>query len=410
MTDDRSEKMNRRNRGSVLRQGKDGNASRASAQKQRTIGQQNKAGEDDRVASQRVGSVNDLHEASIEIASSALNAPKMDPDAVRAPSTSNVSQPSLNQVTPLRQEKGRVRYAITYQNEKELYYPDSDQVSIGRDEANELRLVDQKVSRFHARIEPVMGAHRIVDLGAGNGIRINGRKRRSAVLVHGDKVHLGDTEIIFQQVGYVNQPSRTNWDTGLDDWRRVVDLLNKREKLRLSIFAASLAFLTSASIFLIMSLVDRPETLTTEQHINRFRHEAEKRALNGEYEAALRSIDKVQFLIETLTEEDVNRRTKWTQKRAAKAIARQIQLKTLGDPNPAALEPLLAALSNHPFLRSVAATQIEDAKLNFLERALTARKISSSKRTLLIEVFESLDKETLDGERYKRISKRLLRK
>ena len=159
-----------------------------------------------------------------------------------------------------------------------------------------------------------------------------------------------------------------------------------------------------------MSLVDRPETLTTEQHINRFRHEAEKRALNGEYEAALRSIDKVQFLIETLTEEDVNRRTKWTQKRAAKAIARQIQLKTLGDPDPAALEPLLAALSNHPFLRSVAATQIEDAKLNFLERALSARKISSSKRTLLIEVFESLDKETLDGERYKRISKRLLRK
>ena len=101
-----------------------------------------------------------------------------------------------------------------------------------------------------------MGAHRIVNLGAGNGLRINGRKRRSAVLVHGDKIHLGDTKIIFQQVGYVSQPSRTNWDTGLDDWRRVVELLNKREKLRLSIFAASLAFLTSASIFLIMSLVE----------------------------------------------------------------------------------------------------------------------------------------------------------
>ena len=54
----------------------------------------------------------------------------MDPDAVRAPRPQMVLSPLQIKSVPANKKRGVFSMYITYQNEKELYYPDQDQVCI----------------------------------------------------------------------------------------------------------------------------------------------------------------------------------------------------------------------------------------------------------------------------------------
>ncbi|MEZ4360337.1 MAG: GGDEF domain-containing protein [Kofleriaceae bacterium] len=74
--------------------------------------------------------------------------------------------------------------------------PDHDAI-IGRAQRAEIRLLDDGVSREHARIRADAGKVIIEDLGSRNGTFVNGRKlERTLTLFDGDKVQIGRTSVL----------------------------------------------------------------------------------------------------------------------------------------------------------------------------------------------------------------------
>lgn len=70
--------------------------------------------------------------------------------------------------------------------------------SIGRNADNDLRLDDPSVSRHHARLgwDPRTGFH-VSDLGSLNGVYVNDRQVKNAVLQNGDRMEVGDIRLQF---------------------------------------------------------------------------------------------------------------------------------------------------------------------------------------------------------------------
>lgn len=58
---------------------------------------------------------------------------------------------------------------------------------------------DPAVSRRHAQIQRTPGGHDIVDLDSSAGLRVNGRTVSRAHLRPGDRIQLGDTELLYQR-------------------------------------------------------------------------------------------------------------------------------------------------------------------------------------------------------------------
>ncbi|MDE2572235.1 MAG: DUF3662 domain-containing protein [bacterium] len=71
--------------------------------------------------------------------------------------------------------------------------------TIGRDAACDLVLRDPRVSRHHARIEPVDGGGEIVDLASRNGTLVDGRRVERQRLLRGMRVELGDTLLVVEE-------------------------------------------------------------------------------------------------------------------------------------------------------------------------------------------------------------------
>ena len=72
---------------------------------------------------------------------------------------------------------------------------------IGRGADAHLRLTDIKVSRLHAEIRVDDERTWLVDLGSSNGTTLNGRPIDTAALNDGDRIRVGDTEILFREAG-----------------------------------------------------------------------------------------------------------------------------------------------------------------------------------------------------------------
>jgi Nif-specific regulatory protein len=73
----------------------------------------------------------------------------------------------------------------------------SDQLSVGRDSANQLLLRDRAVSRRHFTISKTDAAFHLVDLESHNGTFVNGIPVRRKLLAHGDTVRVGRCEMVF---------------------------------------------------------------------------------------------------------------------------------------------------------------------------------------------------------------------
>lgn len=74
-----------------------------------------------------------------------------------------------------------------------------DEITIGRQEGNTIRLTERNVSRRHARLVRQNGHVVIEDLGSYNGIKVNGDRIKGQVpLAEGDLVQIGDYDLAVQ--------------------------------------------------------------------------------------------------------------------------------------------------------------------------------------------------------------------
>src|SRR5947209_6890038 len=70
-------------------------------------------------------------------------------------------------------------------------------VTIGREEGNLLRLNDERVSRFHAKVQQEDGDVILTDLESTNGTRVNGSPIQIRRLRPGDQINVGRSMLIF---------------------------------------------------------------------------------------------------------------------------------------------------------------------------------------------------------------------
>src|SRR5215472_17770142 len=70
-------------------------------------------------------------------------------------------------------------------------------VTIGREEGNLLRLNDERVSRFHAKVQFDNGEIILTDLESTNGTRVNGTVVQIRRLRPGDRVSVGRSLLLF---------------------------------------------------------------------------------------------------------------------------------------------------------------------------------------------------------------------
>lgn len=71
-------------------------------------------------------------------------------------------------------------------------------LTIGRDASCDIVLPSRLVSRRHARIECSVGSCRVVDLQSSNGTFVNDRRVSQATLNAGDRLRIGDVELVYQ--------------------------------------------------------------------------------------------------------------------------------------------------------------------------------------------------------------------
>jgi pSer/pThr/pTyr-binding forkhead associated (FHA) protein len=70
-------------------------------------------------------------------------------------------------------------------------------VTIGREEDNHIVLNDERISRFHAKVQEDDGHIILTDLDSTNGTRINGHPVQMRVLQIGDLVLIGRSALLF---------------------------------------------------------------------------------------------------------------------------------------------------------------------------------------------------------------------
>lgn len=76
---------------------------------------------------------------------------------------------------------------------------DGEQIHIGREQLNHIRLADPMISRFHAEIQRRGRCYTLIDRQSTNGTRLNGGLLTAPVpLADNDTVQLGDTTLIFR--------------------------------------------------------------------------------------------------------------------------------------------------------------------------------------------------------------------
>lgn len=84
-----------------------------------------------------------------------------------------------------------------------------DEISIGRQAGNTIRLTERNVSRRHARLVRNHDSYVIEDLGSYNGVQINGQKCSAPAPVRpGDKILIGDYSLVVQSELAANPETR----------------------------------------------------------------------------------------------------------------------------------------------------------------------------------------------------------
>jgi pSer/pThr/pTyr-binding forkhead associated (FHA) protein len=88
-------------------------------------------------------------------------------------------------------------FAIDEGTLREKLIPLRAVVSIGRAPENDIRFSDRYVSKRHALVSLIGSEYVIQDVGSRNGVFINGKRVKTAVLRSGDTLQLGNTILRF---------------------------------------------------------------------------------------------------------------------------------------------------------------------------------------------------------------------
>ena len=82
------------------------------------------------------------------------------------------------------------------------YQLTSPETIIGRNPTTDVTLLDESISREHAIVvfEEETGSYSVEDLQSTNGTKVNGKRVRSAELVDGDEIQIGQTRFTFSLV------------------------------------------------------------------------------------------------------------------------------------------------------------------------------------------------------------------
>ncbi len=70
-------------------------------------------------------------------------------------------------------------------------------VTIGREEGNTVQLNDERVSRFHLKIQEDQDKIVLTDLDSTNGTKVNGEEVQLRILRYGDLISLGRSVLLF---------------------------------------------------------------------------------------------------------------------------------------------------------------------------------------------------------------------
>jgi transcriptional regulator with GAF, ATPase, and Fis domain len=103
----------------------------------------------------------------------------------------------------------------------QLFTLDSEEVTIGRDPANQICLNDPLVSRRHCVLRESVDNYVLQDLDSSNGTTINDVPIRTRKLVQGDRIKIGETHFLY--VSSENEAALTTFEGHLDDGRVVVN-------------------------------------------------------------------------------------------------------------------------------------------------------------------------------------------
>jgi predicted component of type VI protein secretion system len=72
-------------------------------------------------------------------------------------------------------------------------------VSVGREEENSIQLNDDRISRFHAKLQDHSGRVILTDLGSTNGTRVNGHPVQMRILQTGDVISVGRCVLLLSE-------------------------------------------------------------------------------------------------------------------------------------------------------------------------------------------------------------------
>lgn len=77
-----------------------------------------------------------------------------------------------------------------------VYHEISTPLTIGREEGNTIQLNDERVSRFHVKIQEDDGRLVVTDLESTNGTRVNGHPCSLKILRYGDTIAVGRSVLV----------------------------------------------------------------------------------------------------------------------------------------------------------------------------------------------------------------------
>ena len=95
--------------------------------------------------------------------------------------------------------------------------------TIGREEDNSIQLNDERVSRFHLKIQEDAGKVILTDLESTNGSRVNGVPTTMRVLQVGDLVSIGRCLLVYGNPREIGARFRSSQSTPLKRLQEVID-------------------------------------------------------------------------------------------------------------------------------------------------------------------------------------------